>query len=110
MRSRKKSSFSAILCVCLVLMGGLPGSVAPAGEVAVIKVQYSRAAELVPVVESMLSAEGNVTVSQRTNSLVVEIGVAAEQQDEVIREILSRNQGGENTLTVMSLMVERSRD
>jgi hypothetical protein len=40
----------------------------------------------------------------------VEIGGAAEQQDEVIREILSRNQGGENTLTVMSLMVERSRD
>ena len=49
----------------------LPVRVAPAGEVAVIKVQYRRAAELVPVVQSMLSAQGTVTVSQRTNSLVV---------------------------------------
>jgi type II secretory pathway component GspD/PulD (secretin) len=71
MRFRKKFSFSAILCFCLILVEALPGSVAPAGEVAVIKVQYRRAAELVPVVQSMLSAEGTVTVSQRTNSLVI---------------------------------------
>ncbi|MEJ2102439.1 MAG: secretin N-terminal domain-containing protein [Desulfobacterales bacterium] len=49
----------------------LPGGVAPADEVAVIKVQYRRAAELVPIVQSMLSAKGSVTVSQRTNSLVI---------------------------------------
>ena len=71
MHSRKKLSFVAILCFCLVLVEALPGRVAPAGEVAVIKVQYRRAAELVPVVQGMLSAEGTVTVSQRTNSLVV---------------------------------------
>jgi type II secretory pathway component GspD/PulD (secretin) len=69
--SREKFSFVAILCFCLVLVEALLGSVAPAGELAVIKVQYRRAAELVPVVESMLSAEGTVTVSQRTNSLVI---------------------------------------
>jgi hypothetical protein len=69
--SRKKFSFVAIFCFCLALAEVLPGSVAPAAEVAVIKVQYRPAAELVPVVQSMLSAKGTVTVSQRTNSLVV---------------------------------------
>jgi type II secretory pathway component HofQ len=39
--------------------------------VAVIKVQYRKAEELVPVVRSMLSAGGSVTVSKRVNSLVV---------------------------------------
>ena len=71
MHSRKKFGFTTILYFCLVLVEVLPGSVAPAGEVAVIKVQYRQAAELIPVVQSMLSAEGTVTVSQRTNSLVV---------------------------------------
>ena len=42
-----------------------------AAEVEVIKVQYRRAAELVPIVETLLSDEGTVTVSERTNSLVV---------------------------------------
>ena len=40
-------------------------------QCAIIKVQYRRAAELVPVVESLLSDQGRVTVSQRVNSLVV---------------------------------------
>ena len=71
MRFGKKIRFSVILCFCLVWVELLPGGVAPAGEVAVIKVQYRRAAELVPVVQSMLSAKGSVTVSQRTNSLVI---------------------------------------
>jgi hypothetical protein len=67
----KTIRFIAILCFCLLLVQVLPGIGAPAGEVAVIKVQYRRAAELVPVVQSMLSAKGTVTVSERTNSLVV---------------------------------------
>ena len=71
MRFGKKISFSVILCFCLVWVQMLPGSAAPASEVAVIKVQYRRAAELVDVVQSMLSAKGSVTVSQRTNSLVI---------------------------------------
>jgi type II secretory pathway component GspD/PulD (secretin) len=46
-------------------------NIAAAQEVAVIKIQYRRAAELVPVVQSLLSDQGRVTVSQRVNSLVV---------------------------------------
>jgi type II secretory pathway component GspD/PulD (secretin) len=71
LHARKKIGFGAILCFCLILVEVLPGRVAPAGEVAVIKIQYRQAAELVPIVQSMLSAKGSVTVSQRTNSLVV---------------------------------------
>jgi len=70
-RSRRKFSYSAILGFCLVLVVALQGSVAWADEVAVIRVQYRQAAELAPIVQSMLSAEGTVTVSQRTNSLVI---------------------------------------
>jgi type II secretory pathway component GspD/PulD (secretin) len=71
MRFGEKISFSVILWFCLVWVEMLPGGVAQAGEVAVIRVQYRRAAELVEVVQSMLSAEGTVTVSPRTNSLVI---------------------------------------
>lgn len=71
MHSKRKFSFSAVLCLCLLLVEALPCSVAVSAEVAVIKVQYRRAAELVPVVQSMLSPEGTITVSERTNSLVV---------------------------------------
>jgi type II secretory pathway component GspD/PulD (secretin) len=46
-------------------------SILSANEVAVIKVQYRQAAELVPVVQTMLSPGGSVTVSQRVNSLVI---------------------------------------
>ncbi len=59
----------------LVLSG-----VATAKEVAVIKVQYRRAAELVPVVQSLLSEQGTVTASERVNSLVVVDTVEAIQR------------------------------
>jgi type II secretory pathway component GspD/PulD (secretin) len=71
MRSGNKFSLGVTACLWLVLLAVPPGRVAPAGEVAVVRVQYRRAAELVPVVQSMLSAGGSVTVSQRTNSLVI---------------------------------------
>ena len=71
MHSRFKFSYHASLCACLVLAAVLPGRVSLSGEVAVIQVQYRRAAELVPIVQSLLSAEGTVTVSQRTNSFVI---------------------------------------
>jgi type II secretory pathway component GspD/PulD (secretin) len=58
-------TLGAILVV-LVLVNS-----AAAQEVAVIKVQYRRAAELVAVVQSLLSDDGSVTVSQRVNSLVI---------------------------------------
>jgi type II secretory pathway component GspD/PulD (secretin) len=68
---RKKFTFNQFLCFGLVTAVLLFCSVLSANEVAVIKVQYRKAAELVPVVQSMLSADGSVTVSQRVNSLVI---------------------------------------
>jgi type II secretory pathway component GspD/PulD (secretin) len=70
-QASQKFRLLVILCFCMLLLEALGGRIAPAAEVAVIKVQYRRAAELVEVVQSMLSAEGSVTVSQRTNSLVI---------------------------------------
>ena len=64
-------SFRAIRCLCSVLGAVLLFSAALAGEVDVVRVQYRRAAELVPVVQSLLSPEGTVTVSERINSLVI---------------------------------------
>jgi type II secretory pathway component GspD/PulD (secretin) len=71
MSSSGKFSSKAFLCFCLVLAAAMPCSILLAAEVDVIKVQYRRATELVPVVQTLLSAEGTVTVSERTNSLVV---------------------------------------
>ncbi len=64
-------SFRAFLCFGLILAVVLLCSVSPAGEVAVIKVEHRWAAELAPIVKSMLSAGGTVTVSERVNSLVI---------------------------------------
>ncbi len=71
MRSSAKFRYRASLCFSLVVAATLRCSLLQAAEVDVIKVQYRRAAELVPIVQTMLSAEGTVTVSERTNSLVV---------------------------------------
>lgn len=68
---RKKFIFKYYLCFGLVTTLILLCSVLSANEVAVIKVKYRKAAELIPVVQSMLSANGSVTVSQRVNSLVI---------------------------------------
>ena len=71
MRFRGLFSFSAFMCFCPVLAAVLLYSASLAGEVDVVRVQYRRAAELVPVVQSLLSPEGTVTVSERVNSLVI---------------------------------------
>jgi type II secretory pathway component GspD/PulD (secretin) len=68
---RKKFTFKYFLCFGLVAALIMFCSVLSANEVAVIKVKYRKAAELVPVVQSLLSADGSVTVSQRVNSLVI---------------------------------------
>jgi len=62
-----RNVLSPILATALILLSGILS----ANEVAVMKVQYRKAAELVPVVRSMLSSSGSVTVSERVNSLVV---------------------------------------
>jgi len=71
MNSSRKLSLTAFLCFGLVVAAVLPCGFLLAAEVDVIKVQYRRAAELVPVVQTLLSTGGTVTVSERTNSLVV---------------------------------------
>ena len=71
MRFAGKLKFKAVLCFGLVLTAVLQCGPLLAAEVEVIKVQYRRAAELVPIIETLLSVEGTVTVSERTNSLVV---------------------------------------
>jgi type II secretory pathway component GspD/PulD (secretin) len=67
----KKIVLRDFLCFGLVLFLVFLFTIVSASEVAVIKVQYRRAEELVPVVRSMISAAGRVTVSKRVNSLVV---------------------------------------
>ncbi len=71
MISKRKCSFRTLLRFSLILASVLLCSVSPAREVAVIKVEHRWAAELVPIVKSMLSADGTVTVSARVNSLVI---------------------------------------
>ena len=71
MRLRGKFSFRVFICSCPVLAVVLLYGISLAGEVDVVRVQYRRAAELVPVVQNLLSSEGTVTVSERINSLVI---------------------------------------
>lgn len=68
---KEKISYRVICALGAMLVILVLASSAAAQEVAVIKVQYRRAAELVPVVQSLLSDDGSVTVSQRVNSLVI---------------------------------------
>jgi hypothetical protein len=44
---------------------------AAATEVAIVEINYLWAAELVPVIETLLSPQGKVSVSERTNALIV---------------------------------------
>lgn len=68
---RDKFCFRAFMCFCQVLAAVLLYGVSRAGEVDIVRVQYRRAAELVPVVQSLLSPQGTVTVSERINSLII---------------------------------------
>jgi type II secretory pathway component GspD/PulD (secretin) len=71
MNFSNKFSLKVFLGFCLLVLVAPRCSFLLAAEVDVIKVQYRRAAELVPIVQTLLSNEGTVTVSERTNSLVV---------------------------------------
>ena len=65
------SALKTLLClgICLALVNSYSGSMA--SEVAVIRVKYRWASEMLTVVQSILSSDGTVTVSQRINSLVI---------------------------------------
>jgi hypothetical protein len=72
MISKERCSISAFLGLGLVLAFVLlPFNNSLGREVAVIKVEHRWATELAPIVKSMLSADGTVTVSERVNSLVI---------------------------------------
>ena len=71
MISRKQINVRLLLFAVLAPALILPYGILSANEVAVIKVKYRKAAELVTVVQAMLSDSGSVTVSQRVNSLVI---------------------------------------
>ncbi len=57
--------------ICPVLVAVVLGTVCMAKDVAVIRIKYRWARELAPIVRSMLSPDGSVTVSERVNSLVI---------------------------------------
>ena len=57
--------------LCLALVVASLGTVSMAKDVAVIRIKYRWARELAPIVQSMLSPDGSVTVSERVNSLVI---------------------------------------
>lgn len=59
------------LWLSLLLIIGIFSTASFAKDVAVIRIKYRWARELAPIVQSMLSADGSVTVSERVNSLVI---------------------------------------
>ena len=66
-----KSPLTILLCltVCLAAAGWCSRLLA--ADVAVIRIKYRWASEVLPIVQSMLSPEGTVTASQRINSLII---------------------------------------
>jgi type II secretory pathway component HofQ len=62
---------SRSLGICLFLAMVILCCESQASEVAVIRVKYRWASEVLPIVQSMLSPHGTVTVSERVNSLVI---------------------------------------
>jgi len=60
-----------MLWICPVIVAVVFGSVCMAKDVTVIRIKYRWARELAPIVQSMLSPDGSVTVSERVNSLVI---------------------------------------
>jgi type II secretory pathway component GspD/PulD (secretin) len=65
-----KGSLLIVSCVVFIALACLVGSTL-AAEVAVIKVNYRSAADVLPQVQDLLSPEGKASVDTRTNSLIV---------------------------------------
>jgi type II secretory pathway component GspD/PulD (secretin) len=65
-----KGSWLIVSCVLFIALAFLVGA-SLAAEVAVIKVNYRSAAEILPQVQNLLSPEGKASVDTRTNSLIV---------------------------------------
>ncbi len=60
-----------LLCCGLSLIGASWCSRTMAADVAVIRVKYHWASDILPIVQTMLSPEGTVTASKRVNSLII---------------------------------------
>lgn len=60
-----------LLCFGLSLAVASWCSRSVAADVAVIRIKYRWASEVLPIVQSMLSPAGTVTVSKRINSLII---------------------------------------
>jgi type II secretory pathway component GspD/PulD (secretin) len=65
-----KRSFPIVAGVMMLALACLAGA-SLAGEVAVIKVNYRSASEILPQVQDLLTPEGKASVDTRTNSLIV---------------------------------------
>jgi hypothetical protein len=66
-----KYTFIVLLCLGLSLVMASWCGRSVAADVAVIRIKYHWAAEVLPVVQSMLSPKGTVTASKRINSLII---------------------------------------
>jgi len=58
-------------CLCIWFVLSIFCSDSQAKEVEVIRIKYRWASEMLPIVQSMLSPRGTVTVSERINSLII---------------------------------------
>ena len=65
------TAFNILLSCCICLTVASVYTETSAGDVAVIRIKYRWASEVQPIVQSMLSPQGTVTVSKRINSLIV---------------------------------------
>jgi len=62
---------SLIVACALILSLACLVSLSPAAEVAIIKVNYRSATDILPLAQNLLSPEGKASVDTRTNSLIV---------------------------------------
>jgi type II secretory pathway component GspD/PulD (secretin) len=60
-----------ILSLLFFLTAFIPSNISHADEVAVIRIKYRGAEELAPIVQSLLSPDGHLSIDTRINSLVI---------------------------------------
>jgi hypothetical protein len=79
---KKSNKYTLILLLCFAINLALASwcNRSVAADVAVIRIKYRWASEVLPIVQSMLSPEGTVTVSKRINSLII-----VDRQDSIQR-------------------------
>lgn len=71
LKKSNKYPLIVLLCCALSLVGASWCGRSVAADVAVIRIKYHWASDILPIVQSMLSPEGTVTASKRINSLIV---------------------------------------